>query len=240
MVYRTLFMKAIMDNDVTFVVEASYSVVSALQRYGGDQSSIILRKNELINDSKKFYGKFLYVLLSSAIKGIELGRSDIVSFMIKYCVSHFDTETFNNVLKKIKTYKCQDKKFDNDTVGNAFGMSSFDIDVGNARYYLSKLVILLYGQQLFMQTHITTICEKPLKLICLDDYVDEGWEYIFEKLFTEKYKLLWISYQNLDEQCSDCNSFKKCLKNNLLKVMNNKNEDEFESWTTWIVDNMSC
>lgn len=106
-------------------------------------------KSDQKSSDYKFKGKILYILIHAGIKSVELGKYNIIGFLVKYIVSNFDQEQIELVYAKIIEQKWDDVYVRRESL---FKLINYDFNFNKdiMLYCIKKFAILIYFQEKYV------------------------------------------------------------------------------------------
>jgi len=254
--FRLLLIKAVEKNDCKLVVNLSYSMGTIADYSMGvkkkpekkhrtktkksniaEFESILHVADQLqqqpvdIDLQKDFQGKFIYVLISAAIKSIELGHNSCAGFLIKY-ISNHDGHLILNSYKKNDRNRGEDILLDRCRWANQLGINSFNINSQTFTYCLGKLEFLLYGQQKYLKEKglKITVKERTHHYIELEHLTNERIDHFYVKFTnsSKDYGLVYLEKSELLSSLVDELKAKIVKSKGKVSDLKNTSEEDFQ------------
>ncbi|WP_400162944.1 hypothetical protein ACAF76_008530 [Brevibacillus sp. TJ4] len=170
-IYKALLIRAVQKNDVKAISSFAYSLSKCIEKEefsltkesvdqaidklknslgqkitsnNFTQTSSIVRNSTLENAG-------IFVLLQAALKSIELAHYSSTGFLIKFMVTNYDPNIFNFTFKRFCKHKGANNPFISQRQEYSKINVSFNFNDKTLEYCTKKLVILVYGQQMYVK-----------------------------------------------------------------------------------------
>ncbi|MBC9786240.1 hypothetical protein H1S01_17400 [Heliobacterium chlorum] len=208
-IYKALLSKAIKSKDVKILSIVCYSMLSSIEKeneFYNDiedellqeigESALIGAKDKKITDRDKQTNLYcvIYILFQSAVKSIELSHYECTGFLVKFLATNFDSTDLNLVLKEFIENKAVNNPYIQQR--NYYNDINVDLYINSkiVSYFIDKLVVLLYAQQVYMikdRVFLVKEIKEPIAKYYLNS---KQLDYVIEKLECkeEKFGLLCL------------------------------------------------